>query len=223
MTEQEWMSCEDPWQMLLFLRDKASDRKLRLFKCACCRRIWHLIGPAEYRHVVEVAELFSDQQADESELQRALEDTWTVTGNPGHDPTAWAVIHTAGELVERWNWSYVEDVTHTHAARAVSIAAERGDELDPAELLAQAALLRDLFGNPFRPAVIEPCLLAHDAGSLCRMAQTIYEERRFADLPILADALEEAGCTDKALLSHCRGPGPHVRGCWALDLILGKS
>ena len=58
---------------------------------------------------------------------------------------------------------------------------------------------------------------------MLNLAQAIYEERRFGDLPVLADALEEAGCTDADILSHCRGPGPHVRGCWVVDLLLGKQ
>jgi hypothetical protein len=85
-------------------------------------------------------------------------------------------------------------------------------------------LLREFFGDPFRPApAIDPEWLAWDHGLAARLARAIYDEHRFDELPVLADALEEAGCADAALLSHLRGPGPHARGCWALDLILGKS
>ena len=87
------------------------------------------------------------------------------------------------------------------------------------ENAAQADLVRDVIGNPFRREAIEPAwLLAND-----RAATRIAEGGTFADLPILADALEDAGCTNRAILDHCRGPGPHVVGCWALDLILGKQ
>ena len=95
--------------------------------------------------------------------------------------------------------------------------------LQDAESGAQASLLRDIFGNPFRPVAIDPAWLALDNGAIVKIAQRIYEERAFADLPILADALEEAGCTNAELLAHCRHPGPHVRGCWAVDLLLGKT
>jgi hypothetical protein len=91
------------------------------------------------------------------------------------------------------------------------------------EVAAQVALLRDLFGNPFRPASIDPSWLTWNGGTVPRMAKAIYNDRRFGDLPILADALEEAGCTDAGILTHCRSEGPHVRGCWVVDLILGKS
>jgi hypothetical protein len=92
--------------------------------------------------------------------------------------------------------------------------------VEPAE---KAAFLRDLFGNPFRPLAINPAWLAWNDGTVVKLAQSIYDDRAFDRLPILADALEDAGCNDAELLSHLRGPGPHVRGCWALDLILGRS
>jgi hypothetical protein len=102
-----------------------------------------------------------------------------------------------------------------------------------AEAAAQCDLVRDIFGNPFRP--IPPKQgkrvweeqkrhwLEFNGGSVQSVAKAIYEENRFADLLVLADALEEAGCADAGLLGHLRGPGPHVRGCWAVDLLLGKG
>jgi hypothetical protein len=71
--------------------------------------------------------------------------------------------------------------------------------------------------------VINPIWLRWNDGTVVKLAQSIYDERRFTDLPILADALEDAGCADADILAHCRGPGPHVRGCWVVDLLLGKS
>jgi hypothetical protein len=85
------------------------------------------------------------------------------------------------------------------------------------------SLLRDLGGNPFRPVTVEPYWLAWNHGTVPALARRIYEERAFSDLPILADALEDAGCTDAAILDHCRSEGPHARGCWVLDLLLGKT
>jgi hypothetical protein len=83
--------------------------------------------------------------------------------------------------------------------------------------------LIDLFGNPFRPVSVAPLWLAWNDGTVVKIAQAIYDERAFDRLPILADALEDAGCTDRAILAHCRQPGEHVRGCWVVDLILGKE
>jgi hypothetical protein len=85
---------------------------------------------------------------------------------------------------------------------------------------AQAGLLRDIFGNPFRPPTFDPSWRTSTAVGLAR---SIYAARAFDRLPILADALEEAGCDNPDVLSHCRGDGPHVRGCWVVDLVLGKS
>ncbi len=99
-------------------------------------------------------------------------------------------------------------------------------KIDPAveaERTAQAILLRDIFGNPFRPMPeVDPAWLAWDGGVVPAMALGIYDELAFDHMPVLGDALEEAGCTDAEILGHCRGQGPHARGCWLIDLLLGK-
>jgi hypothetical protein len=88
----------------------------------------------------------------------------------------------------------------------------------------QADLLRDIAGSPFRPPpALAPAVLAAKGGAARRLAEVIYEGRRFEELPVLADLLEETGCTDADLLGHLRGPGPHTLGCWALDLILARE
>ena len=86
-----------------------------------------------------------------------------------------------------------------------------------------AEILREVFGNPFRPACFSRSVLAWNDGTAVKLAQAIYAERSFDRLPVLADALEDAGCDNADILNHLRGPGPHVRGCWAVDLLLGKS
>jgi hypothetical protein len=84
----------------------------------------------------------------------------------------------------------------------------------------QVSLLRDIFGNPFRAVAVKS---SWRSSTVVSLAQAIYEEPAFDRLPILADALEDAGCDHADILEHCRGPGPHVRGCWVVDLILGKE
>jgi hypothetical protein len=92
------------------------------------------------------------------------------------------------------------------------------------EQVAQAAVLRDIFGPlPFREVVMDPLLLTWKAGVVVKLAQAIYNEMAFDRLPVLADALEEGGCDNEDVLAHLRGPGPHARGCWVLDLVLGRS
>ena len=86
-----------------------------------------------------------------------------------------------------------------------------------------AKLFRDIFGNSFRPVAVDPDWLAWNHGTVSGIARHIYDDRAFDDLPILADALEDAGCTNADVLNHCRGGGEHVRGCWVVDLVLGKE
>jgi hypothetical protein len=95
---------------------------------------------------------------------------------------------------------------------------------DPvSESSAQCILLRELFGNPFRPITLNPSWLSWNEGTIPKLAQAIYDSRDFTDMPKLADALEEAGCTDQDIQAHCRSGGEHVRGCWVVDLVLGKE
>ena len=82
------------------------------------------------------------------------------------------------------------------------------------------ALLRDILGNPFRPVALDP---EWRTSTVVALAQGIYEERAFDRLPILADALQDAGCENEDILNHCRSKGPHVRGCWVVDLLLGNE
>jgi hypothetical protein len=99
-------------------------------------------------------------------------------------------------------------------------ASKRADRTYEDALKEMSALVRDIFGNPFRPVTIDS---ACRSPNIAALARTIYEGRAFERIPELADALEEAGCHDDDLLGHCRQPGPHARGCWGVDLILGKS
>jgi hypothetical protein len=92
-----------------------------------------------------------------------------------------------------------------------------------AEQAAQCELLREIFGNLFRPAPPVTDWLAWHGGAIRDLAQDVYVTRRFEPLPILADMPEEAGCADRDLLAHLRAPGPHVRGCWAVDLLMGRD
>ena len=91
------------------------------------------------------------------------------------------------------------------------------------EEVCQEALLHDIFGNPFHPLFVDPALLTWSAATIPKLAQGIYTDRAFDRLPILADALEDAGCDNADILAHCRSGGEHVRGCWVVDLILGKA
>jgi len=226
VTEQQWRAaCASPEAMLHLLTARASPRKLRLYAVGCCRRIWHLFTDERCRHAVEVAQRHADGRVGDGDLQAAgqvVASVARVWGGAGdHLPHAAQVVAGAAQAAaSASSWDAAWD-----AALAARMAARdfvRGGDWEQ-ERARQAGLLRDLFGTPCRPARVEAAWLAREGGAVAKVARVIYDEGRFGDLPILADALEEAGCADADLLGHLRGPGPHVRGCWALDLALGKG
>src|SRR5262249_38247864 len=151
-------------------------------------------------------------------------------------PACWAAAETAwpsATLTKRLHQTEFNPKRSFAAGAAVSAAAAYAEfkvssaggetvrEVSAAdEQAAQEGLLRCIVGNPFRSFTLDS---AWKTPAAVALARTAYEERRFDDMPFLADALEEAGCTDEQILSHCRGPGPHARGCWVVDLVLGKS
>jgi len=194
MTEQEWLECTDPQNMLEFVGSQASDRKLRLFACACCRRLPLVTEVGRNLRAVEAAEHYADGLVPKRDLKKARK----VAG--------------LGQRLTSFE-------PFDEALQAVQLAAQW---TPPARQRQFADVLRDVAGNPFRPVTLRYTWRAWQGGTVVKLAQAIYDERRFEDLPVLADALEDAGCADAAVLAHCRGPGEHVRGCWLLDGLLGK-
>jgi hypothetical protein len=230
MTEQEWLTCTDPTPMLELLRGKPSERKLRLFAVACCRRIWHLLIDKRSREAVEVAERYADGRATDEELETAsdvaravwdadmerasTEGKWDRRSDlPYYDASA-AAYNVAIPL--GWWGAAPAFVAPYETARDVSADPVR-------EGSAQCILLRELFGNPFRPITLDLSWFSWNEGTILKLAQAIYDSRSFTDMPILADALEEAGCDNADILTHCRQSGEHLRGCWVVDLLLGKE
>lgn len=218
MTEQEWLTCGDPIDMLLVSPGReADDRKVRLFLVGCCRRIWDDMTPAN-RAAVEVAERFADGAATGDELRDAegrsalYRDVGDEEPLPEDQPPSYWCDVTAWKATVRRPHLGVGDVCD--AARRV--AEDRSGEW---EEIVQARLLRCVLGNPYRPAAVSPSWLTPTVVSL---AEGIYTERAFDRMPVLADALEEAGCDNADLLAHCRGDDPHARGCWVIDRLLGS-
>jgi hypothetical protein len=222
MIEAEWLTCTDPTAILEFLRGKASDRKLRLLAVASGRRCtWHLKTKGN-RRAIEVGEAFADGRATAEELASVLAEAESWVGDV-------AVPIALGAAM-----GVVTDACEEQGRRAGEAAWDFGESRNAywvAERKAQAALLRCVFPYPFRPSSsLAQAVLAWNDGTVRRIAEGIYEERRMPDgtfdasrLAILADALLDAGCDHDDLIQHCRSDGPHVRGCWAVDLILGKS
>jgi hypothetical protein len=208
MTEHEWQGCTDPTPLLVFLRGRASKRKLRLFAVACSRRVWHQMTDGRSRRAVEVAERYADGLAGEAERLVSSKLAWAAWTTPAGA--------AARESVEGDAWASASGASRyaSWAARGVARAQE---------LHAQADLARDIFVNPFHTVTINPSWLSWHGGLPVSMAQKMYDSRGFSDMPVLADALEEAGCQDADILGHCRSGGEHVRGCWVIDLLLGRA
>jgi hypothetical protein len=226
MTEAQWRNCISPEAILNFLTDKASERKLRLYAIGCCRRIWRWLTDDRSRHAVETAQRFIDNRATEAELSAAgqmaavVARVWGDVGSPiAHSTHALGGAAWAATRFPAWHaaWDAAWD------ARMVARDFVPGADWE-SERAWQAELLLDLFFHPHHPPRIDPAWLLQQDGAVHKLARVIYEEGRFGDLPILADALEEAGCTSAELLEHCRARGrTHYRGCWVVDAVLGFS
>ncbi len=273
MTEAEWLAGTDPTAMLYFLRGTAGQRKLLLFGCACCRRIWRLIPAGPSRRGVEALEEFLDGHLSVSAYGAATLDSLDAIPDvemvaPAGDPTIaqWQAALAvrcachAGEAPSSWRWvdaaaaraaaaAVTEGLTWTDPAwqgllrRAMSLSGHPAPAAAPWELVvqtavelereefsslpgwaaersAQAELLRDITGNPFCVTKPEEAWLTWNGGTVASLAREIYDERAFDRLPLLADMLEDAGCTSAAFLDHCRSGGEHARGCWVVDSLL---
>jgi hypothetical protein len=223
MTEQEWLECTDPHKMLEFLWERANDRKLRLFACGSCRLVWQLFIDERSIRAVEAAERYADGTISDSELDVAAVAAYDAYREgkvaDGYDPESDIHPEYAG---------HIPFVAHS-TTQAADLASEWALSLwltwddQRAFCEAHCDLLRCIFGNPFSSLRLDPSWLAWNDGRVVKLAQAIYDERAFDRMPILADALEEAGCTNADILNHCRSEGEHVRGCWVVDILLRKE
>ena len=236
MNEKKWLACRDPEAMWVYLYKKGpSDRKLGLFGCACCRRIWHLLSDRRSRKAIEVAERDADGQisekkssaahkaAYEAQQETADENSPGRGDNPGLQRARWFAAYAAFQAIDGDTQAALSAIE-----AAALFAGPEGDAAYVAatkhETKVQVRLLRCIFKNPFQPLPqIDPAWLTWGGDRISHLARSIYETYDFTSLSVLGDALEEAGCTDQDILNHCRQPGEHALGCWILDLLLGKE
>jgi hypothetical protein len=225
-------------------RQPGGQRLLRLFRCACCRSAWELFEDDRCKQAVEVAERHADAAASRAELalartaaeeaERSAEQHFhEVARSHTSESSLWRDACLTNSIAKAACWTAVTQfnvrVGHIVAMNIQTTrmmqasegpASQEASQVRQQEDAAQADFLRDLFGTPWRsPVAPPPAVLAWNNSTVLRMAQAIYQDRSFDLLPVLADALVEAGCDDEELLAHCRGKGPHVRGCWAVDLL----
>jgi hypothetical protein len=238
MTEEQWLNGPNPKAMLGFLQGgRARGRKLRLFAAAVSRRAWSMLTDERMRRAVETAEAFADGLADEQELRAVL---GAEADNHDWQGDISDVAHAVALRPSDFDVRAASTVT-SHVAHALGQSAfpeadfDHDSYLGAAEIRScefadHASLLRDIFGNPFRPPAVDPTWLSWNGGILKQLAWAAYEERELpggtldvARLAVLADALTDAGCTDTDLLEHLRGPGPHVRSCWPVDLLTRRQ
>ncbi len=201
MTEAEWLARTNPDPMLQFLHGRACKRKLRLFACACVRRVWRHLTDERSRAAVETAEQYADGLATAKQLARARKEAaWAA---------AWSGRRDAAAAAVEPGW--------VEMATSRAYLAERTDDVlrHP-----QCQILRDIFGNPFQFVRVQP---GWQTARVVKLARRMYEARDFTRMPQLADYLAAARCADAEILEHCRQPGEHVRGCWVVDRLLEEG
>jgi hypothetical protein len=231
MTEREWLDLRWPKLLLAHVRE-ASPRKHRLFAVACCRRLQDRVATLGATFAIDLAERFADDTVSEAELAEAhqsvtriaLDGRCTISGFPlGIGAALEQLVRTSHFLSAHCAAGCAQDrllvisdaMTGSDERNRLAYTAEREEEVH------QAELVRDIFGNPFRPVAFAPEWRTDTALTLARQ---MYESRDFSAMPILADALQDAGCNEPAILDHCRDTAlMHVRGCWVTDLVLGKA
>ena len=205
MDEQEWLTSDDPLQLLAYVDASLEARKAFLVTAAFFRRHWERL-PAVAQEWARLAESAAEGRASRQDLDdafEALEESLNEYGPPGEFV---ALLDMAYGM---WKSEWPE----------LQVAEWQRENAWHRERRAQASLVRDVFGNPFRPVSQQPTWRTEAVLELARAAYG----GDFDSLPVLADALERAGCDSAELLAHCRGPGPHVRGCWVLNLLLRNA
>ncbi len=230
MKEVEWLTATDPDKLLWFisghpeaaklwvLRGRPSDRKWRLLGVGCCRRIWPHITETDCRRVVDVVESFADGGVPEAELKAVAAMAVDCGYRVHHD----RCLHRAYAATDALGRGVGMDATLEHSCSvAVGHAAWAVGDERANEMRTQSVLARCVFGNPFRPVAFSP---EWRTSTTTAIAQEMYESRDFSAMPILADALQDAGCDSDDVLNHCRDANQvHVRGCWVVDFVLGNE
>jgi hypothetical protein len=220
VTEEEWRAGLDPAVLIEYIRDTASDRKMRLLAVACCRVSRPLLLNRELAHGVEVVERFADGQSAPPDLVTAYQVCSALPQAHWDYPNAereyrrWAEAVAVLNAVGRPGSGF----DAAQAARDVVWHIDRASHRDLKPRMSE--LVRCIFGNPFRPVALDP---GWRTEAVVGLAAGVYADRAFDRLPVLADALEDAGCANPDVLGHCRSGGPHARGCWVVDLVLGKA
>ena len=231
MTEADWHSAATVNDLDLWETTKNQNRKWRLFAAACCDRAVKSLNDPRLSPILSALERYVDWEISWEELKRVrkilplirkeigLE--WVGNNERLHFTVSALDDATAKASQLALNSFITVQFAFASMGRGRKDETRRMQSYRAAEERVQLQLARDIFGNPFRPVAVDPAWLTSTAVGLAR---GIYDDRAFDRLPILADAFQDAGCEDDAILSHCRDATQvHVRGCWVVDLVLDKS
>jgi hypothetical protein len=213
MTEAEWLTCDDVNALLDASKWPQHYRKVRLLACACCRAIWTHIDAPKLRAGIELSEQFADDPTKRTQIDA------TIRSNRGLLYRLRFSIGSVWTPADRIRFACAEEAARAafvHLGIVIGVPARIEEQL-PQQRKLHCALVRCIFGNPFRPVAFDPAWRTSTAIALARQ---MYDSRDFGAMPILADALQDAGCEDEQVLAHCREPGPHARGCWVCDAVL---
>ena len=242
MISLEWVEGRKVYGLLRSIQNLPGSRRTRLLAVAFCDRVAHFLPNEESREWIEVARRYADKKASRAEMvanhaeaDRAYSKTCEASDwLQGLAAAAQLALQAVMGTVRPTNRYYAGGVAES-AAHAAGLAVDCNTSevygipvSDPlalaAESAAQLQLLRDVLGRPDGLSLSQMSdSIAWQGGLVPKLARSIYDDRAFDQMPILGDALEDAGCGDDAILAHCRSPGPHTRGCWVVDLILGKQ
>jgi hypothetical protein len=220
MTEEEWLSLKRPGNLVRFVGRKNRSRKLTLLMAA---QLGPLLATPRLQSFCQLVKDRIDQEETSQAptfvmLPQCPHEVGTYNGPPDSRLAYLGYCSVIRPFCGRPSYKVAISVL-TGLRRFFARSSAKRD-LDPHFELEQAELVRDIFGNPFRPVAFDPRWRTEDTVGLAR---GIYEDRAFDRLPLLADALMDAGCADEQVLSHCKSEGPHVRGCWVVDLVLDKE
>jgi hypothetical protein len=247
VTEKEWLTAREPDDLLEFLRERASDRQFRLFICACCRRFLPLM-PKKPQHdlnlcekYIAYGEKFAEGLITWPKLQSPFNEMEPVIVSHDGYLAAYAarmatdrdiagstrpmlrgrnlIAHPASTGAQ-YSRTVVGRLLATSKTSKGSTPTAKKRMATIAEKRYQIEILHDIFGNPFQPITFDP---SWQTSTVISLALQVYDSRDFSLMPILADALQDADCDNQDVLNHCRGPGPHVRGCWVIDRLRAKS
>jgi hypothetical protein len=211
MTEAKWLRKPDLYALEKFIRKAGNRRRLRLVACACIRADWE-IAPVGARKAIQAGEALADGElardalaiAEEEAVRDFMDLSLPSDGREIARRAIWLVNQNARMALDQVLWE------------GIASAADGGNEVRKR----RATMILDIFGNPFRLVIVDP---SWRTSNVVTLAEAIYQDRSFDGMPILADALMDAGCNNDDILNHCRQPSEHVRGCWVLDLLTGRK